>query len=116
MSSPHTTPDTDQQVTSTDEGNWWHRSHPTFAAITGFFAGMVLVTALPGGFAAILRLLFSDETATELFPFALLGLAVPIVMLAKRKTRRFGVFMVIGMVLTAVVVLSVTSLVLFFML
>ncbi|MCW2833653.1 MAG: hypothetical protein JWN68_1606 [Nocardioides sp.] len=116
MSSPRTTPETDQQVASTHAGNWWHRSHPTFAAIVGFFSGMVLVTVLPGAFAAILRLLFSDDTAEELFPFVLLLLAVPIFMLAKRKTRRFGIFMVVGMVLTAVVVVSVTSLVLFFML
>jgi hypothetical protein len=37
------------------------------------------------------------------------------VLLAKRKTRRFGVFMVIGMVVTALVVLGVASLVLYFM-
>jgi hypothetical protein len=116
MSSPRTTPETDQEVASTHQGNWWHRSHPTFAGIAGFFAGMVLVTALPGAFAAILRLLFSDEMAADLFPFVLLLLAVPIFMLAKRKTRRFGIFMVVGMVLTLVVVVGVTSLVLFFML
>lgn len=116
MSSPRTPPETDREVASTHEGNWWHRSHPTFAGIVGFFSGMVLVTAIPGAFAAILRLLFSDDMAEELFPFVLLLLAVPIFMLAKQKTRRFGIFMVIGMVLTTVVVVSVTSLVLFFML
>lgn len=115
MSSP-TPPVTDDRVEQTHERNWWHRSHPTFAAITGFFSGMLLVTALPGAFAALLRGVFSDETAETLFPFVLVGLAVPIVLLVRRKTRRFGIFMVIGMVLTAVVVLGVASLVLFFML
>ena len=95
--------------------NWWHRSHPTFAAITGFFAGMLFVTALPGGFAAMLRLLFSYETAEKFFPLVLVGLVLPIFLLVKRKTRRFGVFMVIGMLLTALVVLGVASLVLYFM-
>ena len=45
----------------------------------------------------------------------LVGLVLPIVLLAKRKTRRFAIFMVIGMVLTAAVVLGVASLVLYFM-
>ena len=116
MSSPDTTPETDDPAEVTDDRDWWHRSHPTFAAIAGFFTGMLLVTALPGGFAAILRLFFSNETAEKLFPLVLVALALPIFMLAKRKTRRFGIFMVIGMVLTALVVLGVTSLVLYFML
>ena len=94
---------------------WWHHSHPTFAGITGFFAGMLFVTALPGAFAGLLRLLFDYETAEKLFPFVLLALALPIVMLVKRKTRRFAQFMFVGMVVTALVVLGVASLVLYFM-
>ena len=94
---------------------WWHASHPTFAGITGFFAGMLFVTALPGAFVGLLRLLFSHETAEQLFPLVLLALAVPIFLLVKRKTRRFAQFMFVGMVVTALVVLGVTSLVLYFM-
>lgn len=94
---------------------WWHHSHPTFAAISGFFAGMLFVTALPGAFAGILRLLLSDERAEALFPFVLVALLLPVTLLAKRKTRRFGTYMVIGMVLTALVVMGVASLVLYFM-
>ena len=111
--SADTTTENDQPVEETR--NWWHRSHPTFAALAGFFSGMLFVTALPGGFAAILRTVFSNETAEELFPFVLVGLALPIFLLIKRRTRRFAIFMVIGMVLTAAVVLGVTSLVLYFM-
>ena len=94
---------------------WWHHSHPTFAGITGFFAGMLYVTAVPGAFVGILRLLFSYETAEKLFPFVLLALALPIAMLVKRKTRRFAQFMFVGMIVTAMVVLGVASLVLYFM-
>jgi hypothetical protein len=94
---------------------WWHHSHPTFAGITGFFAGMLFVTALPGAFAGILRLLFSYQTAEKLFPLVLLALALPITMLVKRKTRRFAQFMFVGMLVTAMVVGGVTSLVLYFM-
>jgi hypothetical protein len=111
--SADTTTEADQPVG--EPRNWWHRSHPTFAALTGFFSGMLFVTALPGGFAAILRTLFSHETAEDLFPFVLIGLVLPIILLVKRKTRRFAIFMVIGMVLTSLVVLGVASLVLYFM-
>lgn len=105
------------QVEEPSDSNlgWWHHSHPTFAGITGFFAGMLYVTAVPGAFAGILRLLFSYETAEKLFPFVLLALVLPIVMLVKRKTRRFAQFMFVGMVVTALVVLGVASLVLYFM-
>ena len=95
--------------------DWWHHSHPTFAALTGFFTGMLFVTALPGALAGFLRLVFSYETAEKLFPLVGIALVVPIALLAKRKTRRFGIFMVIGMVVTALVVLGVASLVLYFM-
>jgi len=94
---------------------WWHHSHPTFAGITGFFAGMLFVTALPGAFVGILRLLFNYDTAEQLFPLVLIALALPITMLVKRKTRRFAQFMFVGMLVTALVVLGVASLVLYFM-
>jgi hypothetical protein len=94
---------------------WWHHSHPTFAGITGFFAGMLFVTALPGAFIGVLRLLFPYETAEQLFPLVLIALALPIAMLVKRKTRRFAQFMFVGMLVTALVVLGVASLVLYVM-
>jgi hypothetical protein len=108
----------DQQVQAVPQDRhfeWWHHSHPTFAGITGFFAGMLFVTALPGAFAGLLRLLFDHETSEQLFPFVVLALALPIAMLVKRKTRRFAQFMFVGMVVTALVVGGVASLVLYFM-
>jgi hypothetical protein len=95
--------------------DWWHRDHPTFTALSGFFTGMLFVTLIPGGFAALLRLLFEYDTAEELFPFVLLTLVVPITLLAVPRSRRFGIYMLIGMALTALVVLGVASLVLYFM-
>lgn len=95
--------------------DWWHRDHPTFTALTGFFAGMLFVTVVPGGFAGILRLLFHYDTAEDLFPLVALFLVVPVGLVAARRTRRFGLYMTIGMVLTALVVLGVASLVLYFM-
>ena len=95
--------------------DWWHRDHPTFTALAGFFSGMLFVTVLPGGFVGVLRLLFEYDTVEDLFPFVLVLLVVPIVLLAVPRTRRFGTYMLLGMVLTALVVLGVASLVLYFM-
>lgn len=95
--------------------DWWHRDHPTFTALTGFFTGMLFVTLVPGGFVAILRLLFEYETAEDLFPFVLITLVVPIVLLVLPRSRRFGKYLLLGMVLTTLVVLGVASLVLYFM-
>ena len=94
---------------------WWHHSHPTFAGIAGFFAGMLFVTALPGAYAGLLRLLFDHEASEQLFPFVLLALALPIALLVTRKTRRFAQFMFVGMIVTALVVGGVASLVVYFM-
>jgi heme/copper-type cytochrome/quinol oxidase subunit 4 len=83
---------------------WWHRSHPTFAALVGFFAGVAYVIVVPGLYAAVLGLVFSDATAAKLFPLVGVALLVPLVMLIFRKTRRFAQMMFIGIVSTAVVI------------
>ena len=51
----------------------------------------------------------------SLFPFVLVTLVVPIALLSAPRTRRFGIYFVIGMVLTALVVIGVASLVAYFM-
>jgi hypothetical protein len=95
--------------------DWWHRDYPTFTALTGFFTGLAFVIVVPGLFATILNLLMDYQTAEELFPFVLVTLAVPIGLLLGRRTRRFGIYMVIGMVVTLLVVAGVASLVLWYM-
>ena len=93
------------------EPSWWHRDHPTFTALTGFFTGLVVVIVVPGAFAAILRALFDYDTAEDLFPFVLVILAVPIALIAVPRTRRFGKYMLLGMLATAAVVIGVAALV-----
>lgn len=91
--------------------NWWHRDHPTFSALTGFFTGLAVVIVVPGAFAAVLRSMFDYETAEELFPFVLTVLAVPLVLIVLPRTRRFGRYMLLGMLATAIVVLGVAAVV-----
>src|SRR3954452_12224274 len=101
-----------------DEGpepSWWHRSHPTFAGLVGFFVGVAYVIVVPGVYAALLGLLVSDSTAQELFPLVLVALLVPIAMLVPRKTRRFAQFMFLGILSTAVVIAVTSALVIWVM-
>lgn len=95
-----------------DPPSWWHRDHPTFTALTGFFTGLAFVIVVPGTFAAILSALFDTGTAEDLFPFVLLTFAVPIGLLVAPRTRRFGRYLVIGMATTLLVVGGVAALVL----
>jgi hypothetical protein len=95
--------------------DWWQSDHPTFTAIAGFFTGLLFVTVIPGGCAGLLRLLFHYHTAERLFPFVAVFLVIPIGLVIAPRTRRFGKYMLLGMALTALVVLGVASLVLYFM-
>jgi hypothetical protein len=105
-----TTPDGEERRPS-----WWHRDHPTFAALSGFFTGLVFVAVVPAVYVALLSLFFDNDRVEELFPFVLLTLVVPLGLVANKGTRRFGSYFLIGMVLTAVVVVGVGALVLWYM-
>lgn len=95
--------------------DWWHRDHPTFTALSGFFTGLAFVILVPGLFIALLTLVFDDHTAEDLFPFVVVTLAVPIGLVIAPRTRRFGLYMLIGLVATALVVSGVAGLVLWYM-
>ena len=95
--------------------SWWHRDHPTFSALTGFFTGLLFVALVPAAFFGLLSLLFDNEEAEDLFPFVLLTLVVPLVLVVNKKTRRFGTYFWIGIVLTAVVVVGVGAVVLWYL-
>ena len=95
--------------------SWWHRDHPTFAALSGFFTGLLFVALIPAAFFGVLSVLFDNDRAEDLFPFVLVTLVVPLALVANHKTRRYGTYFLIGMVLTAVVVIGVGALVLWYL-
>lgn len=95
--------------------SWWHRDHPTFAALTGFFTGLLFVALVPAVFFGGLSLIFDNDRAEDLFPFVLITLVVPIGLVASKRTRRFGTYFWVGMVLTAIVVVGVGALVLWYL-
>jgi hypothetical protein len=101
-----------------DEGpepSWWHRSHPTFAGLVGFFTGVAYVIVVPGVYAALLGLLVSDATAQKLFPLVLVALVIPVALLFPRKTRRFAQFMFLGIISTVLVVAVTAAVVIWVM-
>lgn len=110
-----TAEETDDATDRSRRPDWFHRGHPVFFPLAGFFTGMVSVIVVPGLYAAILKGVAGYERAEELFPFVVLLLVVPIGMLVPRKTRRFARYMLLGMVATIVVVVGVGALVLWFL-
>ena len=96
----------EQDTVDAPQPDWWHRDHPTFTSIAGFFTGLVYVVVVPGLFAAVLGLFVDGETVQRLFPLVLVALLVPLGLLAAHRTRRFGRYMLIGILATALVVLA----------
>jgi len=96
-----------------DQPSWWHRDHPTFSALAGFFTGLAFVLLVPALFVGLLSLLFDYDRAEDMFPLVLLTLVVPLGLVISPRSRRFGTYMWIGIVTTAVVVVGVGALVLY---
>ena len=102
-------------VSDTRQPSWWHRDHPTFAALSGFFTGLLFVALVPAVFYGVLTLVVDNDRAEDLFPLVLVTLVVPIGLVASQRTRRFGTYFWIGMILTAIVVVGVAALVLWYL-
>lgn len=87
--------------------DWWHRDHPTFVAITGFFAGLAYVALVPALVGGLLTWMVGERAAQEAYLYVLTLLLLPLLLLAPPGTRRFGLYMLVGMVVTALVVVGV---------
>ncbi len=108
-------PEVEPESSGERQPSWWHRDHPTFAALSGFFTGLMFVALVPAIYVGILSLMFDNDRVEDLFPFVLLTLVVPVGLVANHRTRRFGTYFWIGMLLTAVVVVGVGALVLWYL-
>jgi hypothetical protein len=95
--------------------DWWHREHPTFTALSGFFSGLAFATLVPGLFVATVRALTSERTAEEAFPFVLAFLVIPIGLLIFPRTRRFGKYLLLGIVTALLVIFGVGTVVFWLM-
>lgn len=88
---------------------WWHRDHPTFTALTGFYAGLVYILLVPSLVALLVGLIAGTGTAKSLLPFLGLALLVPVIVALVPRTRRFGLYMLLGVAVTVVTVGIVTA-------
>lgn len=95
--------------------NWWHRDHPIFTPLTGFFSGLLFVLVVPGVYAGVLGSFLQPHQVRAVFPWLLVTLVVPAFLLARPHTRRFGGYFLLGMVATAIVVLGVGAFVVWMM-
>jgi len=105
----------DPSAAAEPQPSWWHRDHPTFTALSGFFTGLLFVSLVPAIYVGLVSLIFGNDRVEDLFPFVLVTLVVPLGLVVNQHTRRFGKFFWLGMVLTAVVVLGVAALVLWYL-
>lgn len=108
--------ETDDAAERSRRPDWFHRGHPIFFPLAGFFTGMASIIVVPGLYAAVIKSIAGYERAEELFPFVLLLLVVPIALLVPHRTRRFARYMLLGMVATILVVGGVAAAVLWFLL
>lgn len=90
---------------------WLHNSHPTVAALVGFYIGLAYAILVPGTWGALLAWILGQERAEQLFPWVALTLLVPLALLVPRKTRRLAQFVWLGIILTVLVVVGVGALV-----
>ena len=95
--------------------SWWHRDHPTFTALTGFYAGLVYAVVAPLVIAAALAGMYGSHGIVHHLWLAVVILVVPLVLSIVPATRRFGLFMWVGLGSTLVVVGGVAALVLWYL-
>ncbi|CAN5341796.1 hypothetical protein BH09ACT12_BH09ACT12_09540 [soil metagenome] len=109
------TPDNGKHAAATGP-SFWHRSHPVFTPLTGFFTGTLLVLLVVGILGIVLKALFDVDLSEHPGPFliAILSLFVlNVVLLVAPGTRRFARYMLFGLLATPVVVGGIAALTLF---
>jgi hypothetical protein len=98
---------------------FWHREHPVFTPLAGFFTGMLLVVVVLGLLGAILDLVLGYDISAHPWVFLVaLGvlLAVNLGLVITGGTRRFARYMLLGILATPTVVAltaAVTAYILF---
>ncbi|QCW51308.1 hypothetical protein FE634_14500 [Nocardioides dongxiaopingii] len=105
---PAADPAADPAPSSEDDGpRFWHREHPVFTPLAGFFAGVaaILVALLALGWLldTVIGYDVSDQPWILLVAVGLV-LVVDLVLIALPGTRRFARYMLFGVLLTPLVV------------
>jgi hypothetical protein len=96
-----------------DQPRFWHRDHPVFTPLAGFFTGVLLVVVVGGLLGALLDLVLDYDVAEH--PWVLLAapgalLVVTLGLLAAPRTRRFARYLLFGVLTTPAVIAAAASL------
>lgn len=96
-----------------DRPRFWHRGHPVFTPLAGFFTGVLLVVVLGGLLGAILDRVLGYDVGEH--PWVLLAapgalLVVALALLVPRRTRRFARYLLFGVLTTPAVVAAAAAL------
>ena len=102
-----TTDQTEHSDTEQPPTDWWHRDHPTFTALSGFFTGLLFVTLVPAAVVGCSACCSTTTRPRSCSRSCWSPWSCRSALLVVPRTRRFGIYMVLGMVLTALVVLGV---------
>ncbi|WP_148614509.1 hypothetical protein [Nocardioides rubriscoriae] len=92
---------------------FWHRDHPVFTPLAGFFTGVLLVVVVLGLLGALLDLVLGYDVGAHPWVFLVaLGvlLAANLVLVVAGGTRRFARYMLFGVLTTPAVVVAVGAL------
>jgi hypothetical protein len=106
-------PDDDRGDQVAAHPRFWHRDHPVFTPLAGFFTGVMTVVVVLGLLGAILDLVLGYDVSEHPWVFLIaLGvlLVVNLVLVVVGSTRRFARYMLFGILTTPTVVFLVASL------
>ncbi len=92
---------------------FWHGEHPVFAPLTGFFTGFLLVIVALAALGFVLQEVFDYDVTQH--PWVLLVavaavFVVNVVLLVRPHSRRFGRYMLFGVLATPAVIFGVGAL------
>ena len=96
--------------------SFWHRDHPVFLPLAGFFTGTLVVMGVLGVLGLVLKALFGVDLSEHPGPFLVAVLALLVLnalLLVAPHTRRFARYMLLGLIATPLVVSGVAAATLF---
>lgn len=91
-------------------------AHPVRNPVSGFLTGMVLVVVVPALTLTGVESTLGYRMTEQLAPLLALLLVLPLGLAASRRTRTFGLYLVLGMLVTLLVVVGVSAAVVWVML
>ena len=91
-------------------------AHPVRSPVGGFLTGMVLVVVLPALALSGVHSVLGYRMTEQLAPLLTLLLVLPLGLAASRRTRTFGLYLALGMLVMLLVVVGVSAAVVWMML